>query len=180
MLIRLKLFCAEYALHGQLSDKVDVFSFGVVLLELVIGRRGMQSISSSPDPVPLCEWAWEMFTAAQFEDMIDKRLGKDYVFSEVISMLKIAIWCTEYYQTLRPSMKQVLLMLTNQASIPPLPPHRRGYGEELLNYSRPFEGERWNLHSSSFGDQGPTPSLELSYSQSDNSVTSEPISLEGR
>ncbi|CAM6109867.1 unnamed protein product [Calypogeia fissa] len=172
----------EYALNGQLSDKVDVYSFGVVLLEMVVGRRGMQpSVTpTATEKVPLCQWAWHMFLAGDFEEMVDKRLGKDYVLNEVITMLQIAFWCIEYSQSLRPSMSQVMRMLNNQAAVPPLPEHRKGYGgKDLPNFSRPFETHRWEQYlSAAYGDQG--PSQELSLSRSWEYSGSDVYSLEGR
>lgn len=148
-------------------------------MELIIGRRGMQSALTTQQKVPLCHWAWEMFMAGEFEEMVDKRLGRDYELSEVVTMLKVAIWCTEYYQSLRPSMSQVLHMLTREAAIPPLPQQRKGYGE-AIDFSRPFGSNSWEQCMSSFNDKGPTPSQGYSYTQSYEYIDPDPEILQGR
>ncbi|KAG0609734.1 hypothetical protein M758_7G010100 [Ceratodon purpureus] len=48
----------EYALNGQLSNEVDVHSYGVVLLELVSGRHGLQPSPDLPEPVPISMVPW--------------------------------------------------------------------------------------------------------------------------
>lgn len=97
--------CAEYALNGQLSDKVDVFSYGVVLLELVSGRHGLQP--SRDLPISIVQWAWDMVTDGKVLSIADPALDFKFYNEDLIRMVEIALWCTQSHPHMRPSMNQV-------------------------------------------------------------------------
>ncbi|RYQ83590.1 hypothetical protein Ahy_B10g102334 [Arachis hypogaea] len=85
----------EYAQSGQITEKADVYSFGVVLVELVTGRKAARPL--------LEEYA--------IEELIDPRLGNQYLENEVYCMLHAASLCIRRDPHSRPRMSQVLRIL---------------------------------------------------------------------
>ncbi|EFJ33651.1 hypothetical protein SELMODRAFT_83115 [Selaginella moellendorffii] len=121
----------EYVINGQLSEKVDVYSYGIVLLELVSGRRGMQSSVNvgAPEPVSIDEWAWEALGSNKIEAMADPRFGRKYSIDVMVRIVQIAMWCTQGLPEQRPSMGQVVAMLVGQLGVPELPSERISWEE---------------------------------------------------
>ncbi|MBA0572706.1 hypothetical protein Golob_003029, partial [Gossypium lobatum] len=97
----------EYASSGKLTDRSDVFSFGVVLLELITGRKPVDPSQPLGDE-SLVEWARPLLIQAletsDFSEIIDARLEKRYVESEVLMMIEAAAACVRRSATKRPRM----------------------------------------------------------------------------
>ncbi|KAL2528098.1 receptor-like protein kinase 1 [Forsythia ovata] len=97
--------------------KADVYSFGIVLLEITCGRRSVDW-SLSEDEAILEEWVYNCYEASE----ISKLVGDEEVDERKLErMIKIGIWCIQDEPSLRPSMKKVLLMLEGTVDIP-IPP----------------------------------------------------------
>lgn len=96
-------------MNGQLSDKVDVFSYGVVLLELVSGRHGLQPSRDLPTPVPISivQWVWDMVADGKVLSIADPALDFKFYNEDFIRIVEIALWCTQSHPHMRPSMNQV-------------------------------------------------------------------------
>eukprot|EP00253_Pinus_taeda_P011683 PITA_11683 len=101
----------EYALRGQLTEKADVFSFGVLLLEIISGRK---SQSLAPDAEFLIEETWKLYKADRGLEAMDATLEGSYSVEEAIKVIKIGLLCTQAAAALRPSMSRVVWMLTNE------------------------------------------------------------------
>ncbi|KAG6480180.1 hypothetical protein ZIOFF_063658 [Zingiber officinale] len=90
----------EYASTGQLTDKSDVYSYGVLLLELITGRR----------PLGLADWARPLLQQAMengvYDALIDPSLEKNYSPVEAGTMVACASACLNRAAALRPSMSQ--------------------------------------------------------------------------
>ncbi|KAG0490200.1 hypothetical protein HPP92_007063 [Vanilla planifolia] len=113
----------EYAIHGQLTEKVDTYSFGVVILEIISGRR-----NSEPKLEPvnhyLLEWAWNLYEEDGLEQLIDKSLNpEEYNLKEIKRFIKIALLCTQSIVAARPNMSDVVVLLLSQDD-PELEPSR--------------------------------------------------------
>jgi len=108
----------EYALRGQLTEKADVFSFGVLLLEIVSGRKN-QSLAQGTEF--LIEETWRLYEAERALEIMDSTLGGSYSREEGIRVIKIGLLCTQAASLLRPSMSQVLSMLTSEREDLPSP-----------------------------------------------------------
>eukprot|EP00253_Pinus_taeda_P022429 PITA_22429 len=108
----------EYALRGQLTEKADVFGFGVVVLEMVSGRKN-QSLPQHTEF--LLEETWRMYNEERTLDVMDPTLEDTYSSEQLIRMIKIGLLCTQGAASLRPSMSRVVSMLTSEREHLPLP-----------------------------------------------------------
>ncbi|CAH8386932.1 unnamed protein product [Eruca vesicaria subsp. sativa] len=104
----------EYASSGKLTDRSDVFSFGVVLLELVTGRKPVDQNQPLGEE-SLVEWARPLLLRAietkDYSELIDRRLEKHYVEHEVVRMIETAAACVRHSGPKRPRMAQVVRAL---------------------------------------------------------------------
>ncbi|KAG0559504.1 hypothetical protein KC19_10G110300 [Ceratodon purpureus] len=101
----------EYASYGQLSDKVDVFSFGVLCLEVVSGRRNIDE-KLPPNQMYLSKWAWELHRVGNLMDLVDSTMSlQDEEKQEVQRVINIALLCIQNVAEERPTMERVVAML---------------------------------------------------------------------
>ncbi|XP_076959873.1 proline-rich receptor-like protein kinase PERK8 [Bidens hawaiensis] len=104
----------EYASSGKLTEKSDVFSFGVVVLELITGRKPVDASQPLGDE-SLVEWARPLLNQAleneDFDELVDPRLGKNYVQVEMFRMIEAAAACIRHSAPKRPRMSQVVRAL---------------------------------------------------------------------
>nr|POF10178.1 cysteine-rich receptor-like protein kinase 2 [Quercus suber] len=108
----------EYLAHGQLTEKADVYSFGVLLLEIVTGRLNNRSKTSEYTD-SLITITWKHFRSGTVEQLYDPNLMlyNHYnvnVKNEILRVLHIGLLCTQEIQSLRPTMSKALQMLTNK------------------------------------------------------------------
>ncbi|KAJ9549556.1 LOW QUALITY PROTEIN: hypothetical protein OSB04_022099, partial [Centaurea solstitialis] len=104
----------EYLAHGQLTEKVDVYSYGVLLLEVVTGmpNRGIQTEEHTHNLVSI---VWKHFKEGTVEEVFDTNmmLRDDNVKKEVKKVVQIGLLCTQEVPSLRPTMSMALQMLSN-------------------------------------------------------------------
>ncbi|KAI4379176.1 hypothetical protein MLD38_005506 [Melastoma candidum] len=104
----------EYASTGKLTEKSDVFSFGVVLLELITGRKPVDQSQPLGDE-SLVEWARPLLNHAlekgAFEGLLDPRLEGNFVKDELLRLIEAAAACIRHSAAKRPSMGQVVRAL---------------------------------------------------------------------
>ncbi|XP_059640246.1 G-type lectin S-receptor-like serine/threonine-protein kinase LECRK3 [Cornus florida] len=97
--------------------KADVYSFGIVLFEIICCRRSVDW-SLPEDEAVLEEWVYVCFNAGE----IVKLVGDEQVDKRKLErMVKVGLWCIQDEPSLRPSMKKVLMMLEGTVGIPILP-----------------------------------------------------------
>ncbi|XP_019197720.1 PREDICTED: G-type lectin S-receptor-like serine/threonine-protein kinase LECRK3 [Ipomoea nil] len=107
----------EWHRKMAVTVKADVYSFGIVLLEL-ISRRKSVDWSLCDEEAVLEEWVYNCFEAGE----VSKVVGEEEVEKrQVERMVRISLWCIQEEPSLRPSMKKVLLMLEGTVDIP-VPP----------------------------------------------------------
>ncbi|KNA05987.1 hypothetical protein SOVF_185250 [Spinacia oleracea] len=99
----------ELAQSSRGSDKCDVYSYGVVLLELVTGRKPVESPSSS-EIVVLCDYVRELLEGGSASDCFDRRL-RNFSESELIQVMKLGLYCTAQVPSRRPNMAEVVQFL---------------------------------------------------------------------
>ncbi|CAN6683947.1 unnamed protein product [Malus baccata var. baccata] len=105
----------EYALFGHLTEKVDVFGFGVVILEVLSGRPNSYN-NLDPEKIFLLEWVWTLHENDQTLGLVDPRLT-EFDETEAIRLIRAALLCTQGSPMARPSMSRVVAMLSKDIDI---------------------------------------------------------------
>ncbi|XP_028772697.1 probable LRR receptor-like serine/threonine-protein kinase At1g53440 [Neltuma alba] len=100
----------EYAMHGYLTKKADVYSFGIVALEIISGKINTTQ-KSEEECFYLRDWAHQLKDGGNLMDMVDPKLGEDFNREEIMTMIDVALQCTENNPKLRPTMSKVLSIL---------------------------------------------------------------------
>ncbi|KAL3690284.1 hypothetical protein R1sor_016593 [Riccia sorocarpa] len=104
----------EYA-QGFITEKLDVFSYGILLLEIVSGRNCIDP-SALADEYYLRSWAFNLYRAGCLSKMVENSLLESTPVEEIEKVLKIALSCLQESYKNRPSMNQVVIMLTDHTS----------------------------------------------------------------
>ncbi|XP_050367346.1 proline-rich receptor-like protein kinase PERK1 [Argentina anserina] len=145
----------EYASSGKLTDKSDVFSYGVMLLELITGRRPVDASQTYMED-SLVEWARPILTRAlesdDFDELADPRLQGRFDHNEMARMVACAAACVRHSARRRPRMSQVVRALEGDVSLSDLnegirPGHSNLYSSQgSSDYdSRPYDTKQRNL-----------------------------------
>ncbi|KAL6542925.1 hypothetical protein OROHE_010445 [Orobanche hederae] len=111
----------EYAQYGDVSPKIDVYAFGVVLFELISGKEAIvkrnEVISESQGLVALFEDAFNHPDKTEgLRKLVDSRLGDDYPLDSVIKMAHLAKACTHENPQMRPSTRSIVVALMTLSS----------------------------------------------------------------
>ncbi|TKY49221.1 leucine-rich repeat receptor serine/threonine-protein kinase [Spatholobus suberectus] len=106
----------EYAMHGYLTDKADVYSFGIVALEIINGRNNTIH-RQKEESFSILEWAHLLKEKGDLMELVDRRLGSDFNKEEVLVMIKVALLCTNVSAALRPTMSSVVSMLEGRTAV---------------------------------------------------------------
>ncbi|KAK9073970.1 hypothetical protein SSX86_006564 [Deinandra increscens subsp. villosa] len=107
-------------LARKAAKESDVFSFGVIALELACGKKPIEH-KEQEKQIQLIEWVWELYGSNTLIEAVDPSLGSDFEVEEIKGLMVIGLWCMHPYSELRPSMRQVIQVLNHQASLPVLP-----------------------------------------------------------
>ncbi|KAJ8765136.1 hypothetical protein K2173_010625 [Erythroxylum novogranatense] len=105
----------EYLHIGKATVKTDVFSYGVVMLELACGRRPIEREPNSQKMVNLVDWVWELYGQGHIIEAADKRLNGEFDDAEMRMLLLIGLSCANPDSTERPTMRRVLQILSGEA-----------------------------------------------------------------
>ncbi|KAL5173918.1 Receptor-like protein kinase HSL1 [Glycine soja] len=98
----------EYVQTTRVSEKIDVFSFGVVLLELTTGKEANYGDQHSS----LSEWAWRhVLIGGNVEELLDKDVMEAIYSDEMCTVFKLGVLCTATLPASRPSMREALQIL---------------------------------------------------------------------
>ncbi|GMY11934.1 G-type lectin S-receptor-like serine/threonine-protein kinase At4g03230 isoform X4 [Fagus crenata] len=109
----------EYALEGLFSIKSDVFSFGVLLLEIVSGRKNTGFYQT--DSIHLLGYAWDLWTSDRGSDLVDPLLDDVSSMHVALRYVNIALLCVQEGAADRPTMSDVVAMLSNESAALPYP-----------------------------------------------------------
>ncbi|KAL5202615.1 hypothetical protein ABZP36_013567 [Zizania latifolia] len=105
----------EYAMRGRLTEKADIFAFGVVMLEIVAGRPNtINSLEESK--IYLFEWLWSLYEKDQALGIVDPSL-KEFNKDEAFRVICVALLCTQGSPHQRPPMSKVVAMLTGEVAV---------------------------------------------------------------
>ncbi|KAE9611509.1 hypothetical protein Lal_00011751 [Lupinus albus] len=113
----------EYALYGQLTERSDVFSFGVVLLELLSGRKALQT-NNDGQPSALTDWAWSLVRTGRALDVVEDGMPEPGSQQVLEKYVLIAVLCSHPQLYARPTMDQVVKMMETADESVPLIPER--------------------------------------------------------
>jgi serine/threonine protein kinase len=96
----------QYFLTGVFSAKSDVYSYGVVLLELISGHQAIHNAAS------LASWAAPYLTSPSlYPEMVDKKLNGKFEQDELESLVDLSKMCMQEDSKMRPNMRQVVAFL---------------------------------------------------------------------
>ncbi|KAL6864856.1 hypothetical protein ACP4OV_016007 [Aristida adscensionis] len=102
----------EYAMRGQYSVKSDVFSLGVLILEMVTGRKN-SGFTNSEQSVDLLSLVWEHWTMGAIEELLDPYLVRQAPHDQMLKLVNIGLLCVQDSPTDRPMMSSVNIMLSS-------------------------------------------------------------------
>ncbi|KAM3696350.1 hypothetical protein ACJW31_06G032200 [Castanea mollissima] len=110
----------EWHKNIPISVKADVYSYGIVLLEIVSCRKNIDVNASAAEEIVLSSWAYKCFAA---RDLCKLVIGEEVDMMSLEKMVKVGLWCIQEEPALRPSMKCVVLMLEGitEVPVPPCP-----------------------------------------------------------
>ncbi|CAA7409058.1 unnamed protein product [Spirodela intermedia] len=112
----------EYVFQGQFSYKSDVFSFGILILEIVTGRKS-SSFSYSDIYANLAGYVWEHWAAGEVNEIIEPSLGAEYQMTEVLRCVQIGLLCIQEVPANRPTMSSIVLMFDDVSMSLNVPSH---------------------------------------------------------
>ncbi|XP_054796498.1 cold-responsive protein kinase 1-like isoform X2 [Prosopis cineraria] len=103
----------EYIMHGQLSEKVDTYCYGVVILEIMSGQKSGEL--KDDDREFLLQRAWKLYDREMHIEFVDKTLdASEYDAEEVKKIIEIGLLCTQASPASRPTMCEVVDMLESK------------------------------------------------------------------
>ncbi|XP_019439539.1 PREDICTED: cysteine-rich receptor-like protein kinase 2 [Lupinus angustifolius] len=113
----------EYAIHGQLSEKADTYSYGIVVLEIISGIKSTDVKIDDDGHEYLLQRAWKLYERGMHLELVDKDLDPDeFDAEEVKKIIEIALLCTQASAAARPTMSQVVVLLISKSLLEHLQP----------------------------------------------------------
>ncbi|XP_050936178.1 cysteine-rich receptor-like protein kinase 43 isoform X2 [Cucumis melo] len=109
----------EYAIHGYLSVKSDIFSFGILVLEIVSGRKN-HDVQLGGQQIDLLGYAWLLYQEGKILELVDQSLTK-YNVDEAAMCIQLGLLCCQASVTDRPDMNTTHLMLSSDSFTLPKP-----------------------------------------------------------
>ncbi|XP_018462442.2 cysteine-rich receptor-like protein kinase 27 isoform X1 [Raphanus sativus] len=124
----------EYAMHGRFSVKTDVYSFGVLVLEIISGKRNSGLGFSEDTDLPT--FAWKNWVEGTPMHLIDHVLLESYSKEQSMQCLEIALSCVQENPRRRPTMDSVVSMLSSDSESLQLPkPSQPGFFRRSTSFS---------------------------------------------
>ncbi|GMY37017.1 receptor-like serine/threonine-protein kinase SD1-8 [Fagus crenata] len=105
----------EYAMDGQFSVKSDVFSFGVLVLEIISGKKN-RGFYYANNELNLLGHAWNLWRQGKALELIDSSMRNSYSPSEVLRCIHVGLLCVQERAEDRPNMSSVVLMLSSETA----------------------------------------------------------------
>ncbi|XP_042485666.1 putative G-type lectin S-receptor-like serine/threonine-protein kinase At1g61610 [Macadamia integrifolia] len=131
----------EYALEGVFSEKSDVFSFGILLLEIVSGVKN-KSFFHDEQHLSLLGYAWQLWNDGKGMQLVDQRVINSCDQLEAMRCIHIGLLCVQDYAVDRPTMYKVVSMLTTETTL--TPPKMPLYIRDMTNVSLDSYGSDLN------------------------------------
>lgn len=141
----------EYAIRGKLTRKADIYSFGVLLMEIVSGRCHTNRRLPAGEQ-NLLERAWTLYEKGTLVQLVDTLLEGDSNIDEACRYLKIGLVCTQVMPKTRPTMSTVVKMLKGELDVDEEKLSKPGLLTELMGL-RSSSNEPHGSSSSGSGTQ---------------------------
>ncbi|KAG1369774.1 G-type lectin S-receptor-like serine/threonine-protein kinase LECRK2 [Cocos nucifera] len=108
----------EWHKNAPITVKADVYSFGIVLLEIVCCRKNMD-LEAEVDAIVLLDWVYQCFVSGELQKLIPDEVDT----TELDRLVKVGLWCTQSEPAFQPVTKNVVMMLEGniEVSLPPQP-----------------------------------------------------------
>ncbi|KAG0452761.1 hypothetical protein HPP92_025425 [Vanilla planifolia] len=101
----------EYAMWGKVSESCDVYSFGILLLEIVSARKPLEKLPDGTGRRDILQWALPLVEGEKWEQIADPRLGGRFDPIQLRNVVVVAIRCTDGSPENRPTMREVVELL---------------------------------------------------------------------
>ncbi|PKI74960.1 hypothetical protein CRG98_004732 [Punica granatum] len=130
----------EYISMGHISEKIDVFGYGVMLLELITGQRAFDPAQhANGEDVMLLDWVKGLLTEVKWEMLVDSDLQGNYIEDEEEQLIQVALLWTQSSPTGRPKMSEVVRDLAKR--------WKEWQNEEMLGVDPIPRPSRFHIHS---------------------------------
>ncbi|KAJ0983347.1 hypothetical protein J5N97_011602 [Dioscorea zingiberensis] len=162
----------EYLMHGEFSTKSDVFSYGVLVLEIVTGQKNRGIVRSQP-AANLVSHVWRHWHEGTALELMDRQVGDGFPAEQVLRCMHVGLLCVQEDLNKRPSMASVVNMLSSYSTSLPTPLIPGFFtrsnttmesDENSGNVDHLQSGERWHTNGSTNNRANPTSINEISLS----------------
>ncbi|KAJ4977104.1 hypothetical protein NE237_002210 [Protea cynaroides] len=137
----------EYAIEGLFSVKSDVFSFGVLVLEMVSGKRN-RGFYHPEHQLNLLGHAWKLWNDGKSLELIDPLMRDSCVASEVLRCIHVGLLCVQQQMEIRPTMSSVVFMLGSESAVLPDPRQPGFFTERFPTKASSFSSMQHSCSSS--------------------------------
>ncbi|XP_050212572.1 cysteine-rich receptor-like protein kinase 10 [Mercurialis annua] len=150
----------EYAMHGQFSVKSDMYSFGVLVLEIVCGKKNsfFDQVEGAND---LVSYVWKHWRDGTPMEVLDPTLKDKYSRNEVLRCIQIGLLCVQEDPADRPTMATVVLMLNSFSVTLPVPQHPAFFLHSRTDPTMPMKGLELDKSNSESTTKSITTSVQL-------------------
>lgn len=152
----------EYVVSGKLTEKADVYGFGVLVIEVITGKRN--NSFSSLDSVSILQMVWNLYGSGRVFEAVDPVLEDNFKEEEASKLLQIGLLCVQASAELRPSMSIVVRMLKDEHEVhqPTQPPFLKP-GTLETRLVNPTAMEKTSQPDSQTGSSGNSMTQSLLY-----------------
>ncbi|XP_057764081.1 L-type lectin-domain containing receptor kinase IX.1-like [Salvia miltiorrhiza] len=156
----------EYLAEWRASKETDMYSFGIVLLEIGCGRKAFD-LSYPQGQIALVEWVWKLYGDGQLLDAADPKLNlSEYQVSKIERLMVVGLWCVHPDSAQRPSIGQAVQLLTSEDRLPDLSQCRRPSNNNAtpaaMSGSTTFFGSANSVDSGMYGQASTSSNLTTS------------------
>ncbi|KAF3320901.1 receptor-like serine/threonine-protein kinase SD1-8 [Carex littledalei] len=124
----------EYAMHGIFSVKSDVFSFGVLVLEIISGKKNRRTFDVEPS-LNLLNYAWTLWKDGKAFELLDTSISEksNHHREEIVRCVQVGLLCVQDRPDDRPHMSEVVLMLKSRDAVVPQPKQPAAFSDRVTS-----------------------------------------------
>ncbi|PRQ37555.1 putative non-specific protein-tyrosine kinase RLK-Pelle-RLCK-XV family [Rosa chinensis] len=154
----------EYAMWGKVSEGCDVYSFGILLLELVTGRKPIEKLPGGIKRT-ITEWAEPLITKGKWKELADPKLRGSFDEAQLKQAINVAAMCVKSEPEKRPNMMEVVDLLkgyeANKAKMTPMRIESIRYKDELVALDQATDDDEDGGGDESNGGYGVFSAIEV-------------------